>query len=117
TDHRLARKGSKEPIPISALANDSFIVFAREQGPAIYEATMAACVKAGFTPRLGQEAPRVTSALSLVAAGLGVSIVPASMHRMGMENVVYRALKGAPQLKAFLQIATRRGDNSVIVQN
>jgi DNA-binding transcriptional LysR family regulator len=117
TGHPLVRKTSEEPIPLSALSEETFVAYAREQGPAIYEATVAACLKAGFTPRLGQEAPRVTSALSLVAAGLGIAIVPASMQRMGMENVVYRGIKGAAQLKAFLQIATRRNDSSAVVRN
>jgi DNA-binding transcriptional LysR family regulator len=117
TGHHLARKAPREPLDFKALAKEVFIVYAREQGPAIYEATMAACLKAGFTPQLGQEAPRVISALSLVAAGLGIAIVPASMQRMAMDNVVYRELKGAAGLKAWLQIAVRRNDSSAVVRN
>jgi DNA-binding transcriptional LysR family regulator len=117
TGHKFARKAAREPLEFKALANDVFIIFAREQGPAIYEATLAACLKVGFTPRLGQEAPRVTSALSLVAAGLGISIVPASMQRMSVENVVYRELRGAAGLKASLQIAYRQGDSSAAIGN
>jgi DNA-binding transcriptional LysR family regulator len=117
TGHPLARKSAKEGLALSALAADTFVAYAREQGPALYEATLAACLKAGFSPRLGQEAPRVTSALSLVAAGLGVAIVPASMRRMGMENVVYRDIKGTAQPRAFLQIATRAHGSSIVVQN
>jgi DNA-binding transcriptional LysR family regulator len=117
TGHKLARKSGKDALALSDLAQDTFIVYAREQGPAIYEATVAACLKAGFTPRLGQEAPRVTSALSLVAAGLGIAIVPASMQRMGMDNVVYRGVRGGAQLKAFLQIATRSNESSIVVRN
>jgi DNA-binding transcriptional LysR family regulator len=117
TGHPLARKSARGGLPLSALSDDTFIAYAREQGPAIYEATVAACLKAGFSPRLGQEAPRVTSALSLVAAGLGIAIVPASMRRMGMENVVYRDVRSATQLKAFLRISTRSNESSIVVQN
>jgi DNA-binding transcriptional LysR family regulator len=117
TGHPLARKSVTVGISLSALSDETFIAYAREHGPAIYEATIAACLKAGFSPRLGQEAPRVTSALSLVAAGLGIAIVPASMRRMGMENVVYRDVRGAAQLKAFLQISKRSNESSVVVQN
>ncbi|WP_315834576.1 LysR family transcriptional regulator [Bradyrhizobium prioriisuperbiae] len=114
--HALARRRG-EALPLKDLADETFIVYARQLGPAFYEMTMAACLQAGFSPHLGQEAPRITSALSLVAAGLGISIVPASMQRMAMDGIVYRGLKGTPQLKAALSLASRRGDPSVVVRN
>ena len=48
----------------------------------LYDAILVACREAGFSPQVVQEAPRMTATLSLVAAGLGVSIVPASMQRL-----------------------------------
>jgi len=116
SEHGLARgKRGDGKLALKELAAETFIVYARQHGPALYEATMAACLKAGFSPRLGQEAPRVTSALSLVAAGLGVSVVPASMQRMAMDGLAFRPLKGAGQPKAVLNLAARRGDPSPIV--
>jgi DNA-binding transcriptional LysR family regulator len=56
-------------------------------------------------------------ALSLVAAGLGISAVPASMQRMIMDGFAYRRLKGPNQPKAVLNIASRRGDPSAVVRN
>ena len=41
-----------------------------------------ACHAAGFSPLIGQEAPRIVSTLNLVAAGVGIAIVPASLQRM-----------------------------------
>jgi DNA-binding transcriptional LysR family regulator len=119
SQHGLARNGRGDDgaLPLKELVGETFIVYARQQGPAIYEATMAACLKAGFSPRLGQEAPRVTSALSLVAAGLGVSLVPASMQRMVMDGVAYRRLKGAAQPKLVLNLTARRGDPSPVVRH
>ncbi|WP_426955714.1 LysR substrate-binding domain-containing protein [Muricoccus radiodurans] len=78
--HALARPGPREgAVPLGRLRAETFIVSARQQGPALFEATLAACARAGFSPCLGQEAPRVISALSLVASGLGVTLVRASM--------------------------------------
>jgi DNA-binding transcriptional LysR family regulator len=74
-------------------------------------------IDSSFSPRLGQEAPRITSALSLVAAGLGISAVPASMQRMIMDGVAYRRLKGPNQPKAVLNLASRRGDPSAVVRH
>jgi DNA-binding transcriptional LysR family regulator len=118
SDHALARGGRDgAPIALKDLAGEAFIIYARQLGPAFYEATMAACLKAGFNPRLGQEAPRITSALSLVAVGLGVTLVPACMQRVRMEGIAYRGLKGVSQPKAVLNLASRRGDASPVVHN
>ena len=115
SEHILALRG--EALSLKALADETFIVYARQLGSTFYDTTIAACLKAGFSPRLGQEAPRITSALSLVAAGFGISIVPASMQRMNMDGVSYRPLKGAPHAKAELTIASRRREPSVVVRN
>jgi DNA-binding transcriptional LysR family regulator len=117
SDHPLMRKGRRDAsLYLKELSDEQFIIYARQQGPAFYEATMAACLKAGFTPRLGQEAPRISSALSLVAVGLGVSLVPACLQNMTMNGVVYRRLKGV-QPKAVLMLGLRRGDGSPVVRN
>ena len=118
SEHPLARSGRHTvSLSLKDLADEQFIIYARQQGPAFYEATMAACLRAGFTPRLGQEAPRITSALSLVAVGLGVSLVPACLQNMTMNGVVYRQLKGSIQPKAVLMLGLRRGDTSPVVRN
>jgi DNA-binding transcriptional LysR family regulator len=117
SDHALARRDRGGALSLKDLAGETFIVYARQLGPAFYEATMAACLKAGFSPRLGQEAPRITSALSLVAVGLGISLVPACMQRMTMDGIAYRPLKGASRPKAVLNLASRRGDPSPVVRN
>ena len=115
--HALAQNDGDAVLSLKDLAGETFIVYARQHGPGLYDATTAACLKAGFSPRLGQEAPRITSALSLVAAGLGISAVPASMQRMIMDGVAYRRLKGPNKPKAVLNLASRRGDSSAVVRN
>jgi DNA-binding transcriptional LysR family regulator len=113
--HRLAgRRGARE-VPLEALSGEAFVVYAREQGPAIYEALIAACHAAGFSPRMGQEAPRITSALGFVAAGFGVSLVPGSVQRMKLDGLVYRRLGGRAQPRVALTLAARRGDPSAAV--
>ena len=113
TGHFLNRGPARDKgIPFKALAGETFIVYGRQLGSGLYDATIAACHAAGFSPRLGQEAPRIVSTLSLVAAGLGVSIVPASLQRMRMDGVMYCRFKGPVQPYAILSLATRRGDPS-----
>src|SRR5438067_2225806 len=79
-------------------------------GPGLYDAIIAACQRAGFSPLVGQEAPRILSTLSLVAAGLGVSLVPASLERLGMDGVVFRRLSAETRPQAPLNLAHRRGE-------
>ena len=72
---------------------------------------------AGFNPSIGQQASHLASTLNLVAVGLGVSFVPASLQRMHMDGVTYRQLKGAIRMTAPVNLASRRGDPSAVVQN
>ncbi|MGG5823530.1 LysR substrate-binding domain-containing protein [Falsiroseomonas sp. HW251] len=111
------RRGEEDGLEINDLNSETFIIYARQNGPAFYEETLAACLRAGFTPRMGQEAPRISTALSLVAIGLGIALVPASMRRVTMDGVAYQTLRGSRLPRAFLGLATRRGDPSPVVQN
>jgi DNA-binding transcriptional LysR family regulator len=103
-------------LPLASLANETFILYKRPGGPGLYDTIITACRGAGFSPRVGQEAPRIISTLNLVAAGLGLSVVPASLRRLQMDGVVYRRLSGSPGLKAPLILACRPGENSAAVQ-
>ena len=94
-------------LPLADLASEAFILYRRPAGPGLYDAILAACRGAGFSPAIAQEAPRLTATLSLVAAGLGVSVVPASMQRLGGEGVAYRPLIDCYGLSAPLHLAMR----------
>jgi DNA-binding transcriptional LysR family regulator len=109
--HILSR-GANEALSLRALAHETFIVYRRNYGPGLYDAILAACNASGFSPRVGQEAPRIVSTLNLVAAGLGVSLVPESLQRMRMDGVVFRRIGGVAQPKAPLYLASRRGETS-----
>jgi DNA-binding transcriptional LysR family regulator len=114
--HALAAAAEAVPLPLAALAGDTFILYRRPVGPGLYDAIIAACHGAGFSPAVGQEAPRILSTLSLVAAGLGVSLVPASLQCLGMDGVVFRPLDAASRPQAPLNLAHRRGETAPVVR-
>ena len=115
--HALARReNASKGLALKALAAETFIVYRRRSGPGLYDAILAACNAAGFSPRIGQEAPRIVSTLNLVAAGLGIALVPESLQLMRMDGVVFRRLIGASQPKAPLYLAARRGETSTVVR-
>jgi DNA-binding transcriptional LysR family regulator len=117
--HTLAqpRSGKNAALSLRALANEAFIFPGRPDGERtlINDAIFAACHAAGFSPRVGQQALHIVSMLSLVAAGLGISIVSASVRRMKIDGVVYRPLRGVMP-KAPLVIVSRRGNPSPLVR-
>ena len=113
--HMLARRANKA-VSLGVLADETFIVYRRHSGPGLYDAILSACNAAGFSPRVGQEAPRIVSTLNLVAAGLGISVVPESLQRMRMDGVVFRRIGGVARPKAPLYLASRRGETSAAVR-
>jgi DNA-binding transcriptional LysR family regulator len=110
-----ARVGERA-LSLRSLARETFI----DYGPAgrgFYDLTRVACNAAGFSPRIGQEAPRVTSLLALVATGVGIALVPASLQQMRIEGVMYRPLDGRAQPRAVLNLVSRRGDPSAVIRH
>jgi len=114
--HRLAAGAAATRLPLAALEPETFILYRRPLGPGLYDAIIGACQRAGYSPRIGQEAPRMLATLSLVAAGLGVTLIPASMQRLGIEGVAYRPLARNAGLIAPLNLACRRGENAPAVR-
>jgi len=110
------KRGLDAPLPLARLAHESFILYKRPGAPGLYDTIVSACRGCGFTPSVSQEAPRIISTLNLVAAGLGVSIVPASLRRLQMDGIIYRRLTAHAALRAPLILAYRRGGNSATAQ-
>jgi len=105
-----------DPIPLGVLRDDPFILTPRAVGPALHDAVLAACRAAGFEARPGQTAPQMMSVVSLVAAGLGVSLVPAAMRHLNLRGCVCRDLLGGGP-RVTLSLASQRLERSVIVRN
>jgi DNA-binding transcriptional LysR family regulator len=111
--HDLAASAS---LSLEALSGEPFILFPRANSPEVFDNIVLACRRAGFSPKIIQQAPEVASALNLIAAGEGVSIVPASMQHMQPQGVAYRAILGdAPRVP--LSLAHRSNEPSAAVRN
>lgn len=85
-DHRLA----DEPVVAMAdLRSEDFVLFSTP-GSVVNDAVLRSCRDAGFTPRHHHGAPGIAVMLPLVAAGLGVALVPASVRSAPLTGVVFR---------------------------
>jgi DNA-binding transcriptional LysR family regulator len=111
--HRLA---TRQEIDLGSLAAETFILYPRAVRPGLADTVVAACESAGFTPKVGQYAPQLSSTINLVAASLGISIVPDSMRCLQAHAVTYVPLRGEP-LHALLGIAYRTDEGSAAVYN
>jgi DNA-binding transcriptional LysR family regulator len=105
-----------EQIDLALLNDDPFLLFPREIAPTLYDTVVDACRKAGFEPIIGQLVPHMASIVNLVAAELGVSIVPASMMQVRVTGIAYRQIAGQSPTTQ-LALAYRRGETSPVVRN
>ena len=116
--------GSERGLHLAQLAEEPFVFFPRSYGSGLYAQLINLARDAGFSPHFAQEAGEAMTIIGLVAAGLGVSVLPASYQRIRIDGVVYRTLldqeavtavwlvqrKGAqtPMAKAFVELLTRQ---------
>jgi hypothetical protein len=71
--------------------------------------------KAGFEPHIVAEVEQMLIGINLVAAGVGISLVPASMREVRQEGIAYCPLSDAPSLIAPLTLVYRRDEARPIV--
>jgi DNA-binding transcriptional LysR family regulator len=109
-DHPAA---SKSKLHLEDFASEPFILFPRKQGPGAYDQIISTCQGAGFSPILGQEGNEMQSMLGLVAAGLGISLVPASLRNLRRPGVVYKEL-ASPTSEIEISLAIRKGENAPV---
>jgi DNA-binding transcriptional LysR family regulator len=85
--HRLAGTG---PISVSELAGEDFVLFDRDQAPAFFDAIVALCVRAGFSPRIRHTARDSPTMVRMVGMGLGITIVSEALAAGHVENTCFR---------------------------
>lgn len=102
-DHPLSRR---KRIQLADLRVQDF-VFLRLDSSAFAQRLFDACVQVGFTPRIVQQVVEIPAAINLVAAGLGVALVPASLAGVRNEAVALCALGSAmPPADAYALVRT-----------
>lgn len=86
---------AQHPLPIQLLDLEpyDFVLYRRLAGQDLFDNILASCYQAGFSPNIVQEAPRLTSSLNLIAAGIGLSIVPEAIRDFWNNQIVYKTLQ------------------------
>jgi len=107
-EHPLARRSS---LALSQLKAEPFIMYPREAGTGLYWQVTDLCAHAGFRPRVAREVLEAAAIIGLVAAGVGVAVVPAGLKRIQFEGVKYRELTDSGAF-SILYLARRAGDRN-----
>ncbi|MBY4890068.1 LysR family transcriptional regulator [Pantoea sp. DY-15] len=106
--HALA---GREQVAVADFQHEAMIIPDRRTRPHSHDLTMSLFKLAGFTPHIAQFAEEKQTILSLVAAGLGLAVVPASYRTMNSDSVSYIALDLPEEIKGLpLSIAWQKGN-------
>lgn len=88
--HALA---AKSVVSMSDCTQERVINYIETLAPDYHAIIARLCATAGFAPAAFPEVGQVYTALGLVSAGVGVAVVPASVQRIHVDNVVYRPFR------------------------
>lgn len=114
-DHRLAKARS---IRLKDLKHESFMVFPPNKIPSLHVKFLMACEDAGFSPRIVLEAWQMASMISLVAASIGIVLLPEQVRSSPHPGVVYKRLADQSEhLELKIALAWRHGDISASVRS
>ena len=114
-NHPLA--GVNTPIQLLGLEPYDFVLYRRLAGQDLFDNILASCYQAGFSPNIVQEAPRLTSSLNLIAAGIGLSIVPEAIRDFWNKQIVYKTLQADMPCIAPIYAVYRKDLNNVRIQH
>jgi len=106
--HALAQR---ELVAVADFQHEAMIIPDRRTRPHSHDLTMSLFKLAGFTPHIAQFAEEKQTILSLVSAGLGLAVVPASYRTMNSDSVSYIALDLPEEIRGLpLSIAWQKGN-------
>jgi DNA-binding transcriptional LysR family regulator len=121
--HHLA---SKKLLSLKDLAGESFILHPRSEGPFLYDGFLKLCYQAGFQPQIVKEVNAHQTRICLVAAGMGITFIPAGLQpsvnqdlvckpteNLGMKlefAAAWRSVVTAPVLQEFIKLLLESRD-------
>lgn len=111
-DHRLV---DEPTIGVQDLRTEPFVMYSAASRSVVNDAVVRSCLAAGFYPHREHEGAETSILLALVAAGLGVALVPDSVRTIALGGVVVRPVHGAESVE--LALAWRDDDTSPLVDN
>ncbi|EOV8836428.1 LysR family transcriptional regulator [Cronobacter dublinensis] len=108
-DHPLA---ARESVSLRELAGEPFVFFDPHVGTGLYDDILSLLHRYGVQPRITQEVGEAMTIIGLVAAGLGVSILPASFQRVRLEEMRWVKLREPDAISEMWLVWARHREQS-----
>ncbi len=83
-------------ISLEKMANENWVLLSRSTAPELVDGFMLLCANAGFSPRVINEPATIQAALTMVAAGIGVSLAPSSVRSVYQPGVTFIPIQPEP---------------------
>lgn len=109
--HPLAHKPA---IAVRDLDQQPFVMYAPDEGRYFYDCIAGLFAMTGITPRYVYHLGQTHTVVSMVKAGLGVAIVPASAMQLHSENLAFRPLSDAQLHAELYRVSRRDNDNPAL---
>jgi DNA-binding transcriptional LysR family regulator len=113
TDDPLSAQTS---LSLRQIADRPMVIFASGPRPNLMDMIFGLFLNEGLRPKISQEVTDSVTAVSLVAAGFGVSLVPATVAQLSLPGVTFRRLAKKPIVTIDFNCIYRRDDESSILQ-
>ncbi|MBV9799721.1 MAG: LysR family transcriptional regulator [Solirubrobacterales bacterium] len=105
-----------DAVPLEQLKDDPFVAYPSHFRSVLHDAVEDACAAHGFKPLAAHEVAETATLVSFVAAGLGVSLVPASVRHMTVHGAIYRPLTH-DTTRVELAVAWRHDDERPVLRH
>jgi DNA-binding transcriptional LysR family regulator len=105
----------KREIDVADLRDEWFVAYPNNPPSTMYTIMQTACETAGFTPRIRQVVADSAALVALVAADMGVALVPASLRHLRINGATFRPLR-SPRITTGLALAYRESDVNPLVR-
>ena len=102
------------PVDLAQFADEAWVWLHRDASPAYHDELMATCRQAGFTPDLHHRAKSITTQLTMVACGLGVTLVPNVAARSIHPPTVHRPLAKRADLVELALVSRADGHQPLV---
>ncbi|ECP3268667.1 LysR family transcriptional regulator, partial [Salmonella enterica subsp. arizonae serovar [1],13,23:g,z51:-] len=112
-EHRLAQK---PVVSLTELAKEPFVFFDPHVGTGLYDDILGLMRRYNLTPTIAQEVGEAMTIIGLVAAGLGVSILPASFKRVRMSEMRWVPLVEEDAVSEMWLVWSKHHEQSHAVQ-
>jgi DNA-binding transcriptional LysR family regulator len=101
-------------VGLAELDDHSFVTLPRDQVPRAWDRLWSMCRRAGFVPQRAQDAQQFTTMLALVAAGLGVAVVPRSVSTLRTDRVSYLEIDDPDAWSDIVAVTSNHNRNPAV---